>query len=551
MATDEEIEHLGRYIRHYLNEVIGVHYPVRDSPAPGITFPPNREIHLPLTKASLEGFFSPEFVVQAVPELLFSIVVGLAYHEAAHDRSGEKRVDPHLLNNIICDANDFTVVPEMWPGSIPFTLSLVNADYARYRDLADLPFQTMEDELTVLLHLGVSFLRKLRVKHDGKDIRSLPEDHPLHPYFERLKPIMKTARKAPVTRRPELVKELYEVVRDFWRQDKDREEIDQEKSLSEALERASISLEAHKKPLHDVDAQALNAKLGEERTKSIKEVMDKIREDLENGVPEGGKSCQELPFVLEEEKEEAPYPPEVDDRIVSSVRAVLIPKLFERSYRRRAPSLVGDKFHPGRFYEIKTRPQAPRVKREVLRITRALDEVDLILCFDRSGSMGEDGGAKEKTAIQVAATLYKALATVPKLTTILLTFNDVPHLIKGFHPLSLGTVLKRIPVALKAEGGTNLPLALHECIRLAEKGKARKRVIILLTDGDTEGSVDVREPVERAGREGIEVVCVGVQGADPDTLIRIFGMGKAVYVDHIYHLPQEFRKVIIASMARS
>ena len=51
---------------------------------------------------------------------------------------GEAKVEPHILNNLICDPNDFAFIPETWKGSIPFTLTLTNAFYAQAPDLTTL-----------------------------------------------------------------------------------------------------------------------------------------------------------------------------------------------------------------------------------------------------------------------------------------------------------------------------------------------------------------------------------------------------------------------------
>ena len=245
------------------------------------------------------------------------------------------------------------------------------------------------------------------------------------------------------------------------------------------------------------------------------------------------------------EIEQARYPAPVDKRIVSELRQILRPLLFERAYSRRAPSERGQRFNPGGFYEIKTRPEAPRVKKDVLRIAGTPNELELILCFDRSGSMEDDG--KTKVAVQIAATLYSALSTTPKARVQLLAFDDVPHLIKGKAPLSPDTALRRIAHGVQANpiGGTNLPLALKECIGLADRNPSHRKIILILTDGDTSGSCDPEELVSYARSRSIDVVCVGVQGSDPYALEQVFGKGNAIYVDRIRRLSEEMKRIVM------
>ncbi len=58
----------------------------------------------------------------------------------------------------------------------------------------------------------------------------------------------------------------------------------------------------------------------------------------------------------------------------------------------------------------------------------------------------------------------------------------MPIVIKGRHQLSLTTVLRRIPLALKAKGGTDFPLALKVAINLLEEFAVHKKIIFILTD---------------------------------------------------------------------
>ena len=210
------LDKLSSYVAYYIHGVIGLNVKLIDSPQPCSINTADPVIELPMTPETLGQFLGPDFVGHAPVELLFSIVIGLAYHEAAHLLSGEPHVKPHLLDNIINDSNDFTFVPRQWKGSMPFTISLMNTTYRQGMDIKDIPLTTRAEKLQALIHLSVSYMRKLRIRDQGNDCRSLPTHHPLEPYFERIKPIMREARKANITRRPELVSKLYDVLKDFW-----------------------------------------------------------------------------------------------------------------------------------------------------------------------------------------------------------------------------------------------------------------------------------------------------------------------------------------------
>ena len=98
------LEKLPTYVNYYVKRVIGLKVILNDSPQPCSINTQKPIIELPMSKETLGIFLGEEFVEHAPIELLFSIVIGLAYHEAAHLMSGEKHVEPHLLDNIINDS---------------------------------------------------------------------------------------------------------------------------------------------------------------------------------------------------------------------------------------------------------------------------------------------------------------------------------------------------------------------------------------------------------------------------------------------------------------
>lgn len=544
------IEKLPAYIHHYVRRVIGIDVILDDSPQPCSVNTEKPRIELPMTRESLGLFLGEELVDQAPVELLFSIAVGLAYHEAAHLLSGEKHVEPHLLDNIICDSNDFNFVPGAWKGSMPFTICLVNTTYLQATNLNNLPLGTRNDKLQALIHLAITYLRKLRIKVRGKDARSLEQGHPLSPYFERIKPIMREARKAPVEDRPKLVKELYEILKDFWEDSKPQHGPNGQ-SLDDALngmrQEITITLTAQDlaKLARDLKNSGGLARIAGELKRvvisvAVQEANEEKKKDqaaLKKLQAVGSGSSLDMA-----EPDPQAEPATANHDVAGKLRQALKPLLFERSIARRKPSFTGSRFAPSRFHEIKTRPDGPRLRKEVLRTGRAPVETEIILCFDRSGSMS---GEKEAVAKEVAATFHEALKTVTQARLAILGFDTEVNLIKGSGKGFGCEVLARIGSGLTARGGTDFPLALHEALRQAGKSTARKKLVVMLTDGDINGQIDLDDLLRFARQSKTEIITIGVQGSDKDILQQELGKTQVVYVEDIHALPEEMRRLAI------
>ncbi len=524
------MDNLASHIDWYLRRVIGVDLKLIDRAQPGVEVTKGNKIHLPVSEQTLSDFLGEEFVKKASQELLFSIVIGFAYHECGHILSGENhRLQPLALNNLICEANDFTFVPNRWPGSIPYTLTAVNVTYHQMEDIDNLPLETNRDKLSVLFLMVLMFLRKLRIKYKQKEVRKLPEDHPLHDYFERLKPILVEARRCKVEERPALLKSLFSIFQDFWVEPNEVIQLVLEEAERASRLRVPLSGEEAARLESQIQKAGIQKDLvfiGEEIRKEGKSEKSSLSIKRNHSVEE----------IVEREKK-----PKVDEKLAGEVRRILRPLFFSRTIARRTASVVGSSFHPGRFYEIKTRPGNARIHRDVLRIKRQIDESLVILCFDRSGSMGCDG--KSQVCQEVAATMYTALVAIPRCEIKLLGFNeDVARIKEG---KSLSGVLSSIPVALSPEGGTNLPLALHECLKMAKEVKAQTKLIVMLTDGDITGTYAIRDLLEQAHRLSIEVICIGIQGSDLKDLVSAFGYRNVVYVKDARRLGKELKRVIV------
>ena len=542
-TNQQSLKKLPEYIRNYVKRVIGANHQVIDSPNPCSIKKKDPEIHLPLTETTLSEFLGEEFVQNAPPQLLFSIVIGLAYHETAHLESGEKDVKPHLLNNVICDSNDTNYVPNTWKGSIPFTLALINTTHKQSPDTTQIPLQTTQDKLQALIHLTVTYMRKLRIKHNQQNVRSLPQNHPLFDHFEKTKNIAKKARTASIQQRPKLVKQLHRILKEFWTEEnkKDPQPPSFTKTLGEVKPELKTQLTAG-------DAEQILQTLKQGGSfDGIKAEYDKtaILVKAEEQREEQKKTQQAIQLIENynashsdesEEIQETDMPPVgVDEVIVARLRKALQPLLFERSIKRRTPSIIGSKFCPGNFYQVKTNPEQPKIKKEVKKITRTVDETEIILCFDRSGSMT---GEKEEITKQVAGTLYKAISTIPKAKIQIIGFDDKTTLIKGAKPEPINHVLKKINTGLTARGGTNLPQALLHTLKTITKNTAHKKLIITLTDGDLNGSPPIPDLLRYAKHHIIEVYCIGVTGTNPEELKQQFEEDKVTYIEEISTLPR-------------
>jgi len=545
MNHQQDLKKLPNYIRNYIKRVIGANYQVIDSPSPcSIKKREKPEIHLPLTEFTLSVFLGEEFVKNAPPELLFSIVIGLAYHETAHLQSGEKDTKPHLLNNVICDSNDLNYVPHTWKGSIPFTLALINTTHKQSPDTNQIPLSTPTDKLQALIHLAITYMRKLRIKHNQQNTRSLPQKHPLYDHFEKAKLIAKKARTASIQQRPRLVKALHRILKEFWTEERQKDP--QLPSLNKIL--SGVKKEIRIK---------LTAKDAEELLKTLKQSgsMPGIKTEFDKTVilvkveeqKEEQKRTQEAIKLIEscgnghsDESGEIPQtdmpPVEVDERIMAQLRKAIQLLLFERSIKRRTPSILGSKFCPRNFYQIKTNPEQPKIRKEVRKISRALDETEIILCFDRSGSMT---GEKEETTKEVATTLYKAITAIPKARIQIIGFDDKVVLIKGTKPEPISQVLKKINFGLTARGGTNLPQALLYSLKTINNSTAHKKIVFCLTDGDLNGTPNIPDLLRYAKHHNTQIYCIGVTGSDPEELKRNFEKEAVIYVEEMSTLPQK------------
>ncbi|MFQ6115797.1 MAG: VWA domain-containing protein, partial [bacterium] len=157
-------------------------------------------------------------------------------------------------------------------------------------------------------------------------------------------------------------------------------------------------------------------------------------------------------------------------------------------------------------------------------------------------------GQKEETTKKVAATLYKAITTIPKAKIQIIGFDDKTTVIKGNKPEPINQVLKRINCGLTARGGTNLPKALLHTLKAIKKSTAHRKLVFCLTDGDLNGTPNIPEQIRYAKHQNTQVYCIGVTGSDPQELKQQFGAEKAIYVEELSQLPKRLSQLTIRRM---
>src|SRR5712691_6746417 len=136
------------------------------------------------------------------------------------------------------------------------------------------------------------------------------------------------------------------------------------------------------------------------------------------------------------------------------------------------------------------------------------------LVLDRSGSMAEMIGDVYRAALHIID------EGTEQDEMFIVTFNKQAELIEDFTSDRHG--LENSILGLRAEGETALYDAVAFALDHVRQGKHKKKVLMVLTDGeDNSSSLRQRKIVERAEEEGVLIYTVGMfEGMDD----RLFGM---------------------------
>lgn len=154
--------------------------------------------------------------------------------------------------------------------------------------------------------------------------------------------------------------------------------------------------------------------------------------------------------------------------------------------------------------------------------------VHLVYCLDGSGSMGSNGGwsqlqdASEVLFDQTKASEY-FLQTHPEDLTSVMIFNgdvaagpDDSWTVQGNDPQKMRTLYTNIRDR-SPDDGTNMYACLKRAVDLfnQQAGETRKRLIILMTDGQSDKGGDAEQTINALKQMGIPVLSVAF-GSDAD-----------------------------------
>lgn len=141
------------------------------------------------------------------------------------------------------------------------------------------------------------------------------------------------------------------------------------------------------------------------------------------------------------------------------------------------------------------------------------------LVLDRSGSM-----------VGMIGDVYRAALHIIDEGTeqdemFIVTFNNKTELVEDF--TSDRHRLENSILGLQADGGTALYDAIAFALDHVRSGKHKKRVLMVLTDGeDNMSRLKFRKLVERVQEEGVLIYTVGMFEGMDDRLLRMMGMGR-------------------------
>ena len=167
----------------------------------------------------------------------------------------------------------------------------------------------------------------------------------------------------------------------------------------------------------------------------------------------------------------------------------------------------------------------PHVECKPIKLTQpplnsSSSSVAIALLIDRSGSMAGPKMNAAKLAAKAAVRALQRADLVAVLTFNMNTRVAVP-IQRRRNGKRIGAAINR----LSAGGGTNLAAALQTGYRLLGSADARKKHLILLTDGQAPEAC-VEEPVTQMAASGITLSTVALGDADQELLKRLAKRGR-------------------------
>jgi len=493
--------------RHYIHNVLGFGaVEIIDAPEAAVLIKDGQllridgryQMKLPVSEESFLQVFgkgADQLSIQQKAMLLF----GLIYHEIGHLISGEPLTTSrgfHVIYNIINDANENTILPAYWLGSIHYLQMVNDLMFHRVPDLGELPENDSLSLLKKLLTAMTVYRPCVCFKYDGEVAYSFPVGHPLSDIWFKVKQQLRRARKeysldeVEMERiRLEIINETIQVMKEWWKDDGHEDETGL--SLEEALEK----LHPEVQPQAFLASGSGDSDLSDmiQIPEDVGKDIDKLIRDVARTIAEEQLSERSLEDYLQEADEKSsrghgtgsvrpsvasePWP--VDTRVAHELRNKMRRITFVRRHDRRHAEVTGNKLHPANFYQIKTNPEAPRIFRARTRIREAPVLTEFYFMMDRSGSMRGD---REDVCRDIMATFYEALRLDRQVRLNIAGFDTEVYEVDITNNAQY--VLRQIAGYLKSGGGTDYPKAMRHALGVLERSSAEKKVLVMLTDGD-------------------------------------------------------------------
>lgn len=133
-------------------------------------------------------------------------------------------------------------------------------------------------------------------------------------------------------------------------------------------------------------------------------------------------------------------------------------------------------------------------------------DTEIVCCIDMSGSMRFDEKAQMASCSLYA--VAESLAHIQGLRMSIMGFYDNNMVEMHVSPAPLGNRLKIVP-----DGGTLCGVAVRAAARLFGNGGKKRRIIMLITDGDANDPEYFNDAIKDLSKAGIEILGIGIHDA--------------------------------------